>query len=400
MKLHTSHIQLMRVLHYVGAFSLNSQTFIYDYITELERQGVDNHVATFHRENEDTRPFSKVKIVEEPGRWNPRRLWHRARAFVRGESAQHSHWPQSRERLEGIIQEVRPDVIHAHFGPEGVFAAPAARRLGIPLTVTFYGYDVSSLPHDEFWRAKYADLWKQVSGVTLLSEEMKTTVEELGCPASKTRVVHLSRDLDDFRYSPPGHDIETVVFVGRLVPKKAPIDAIRALALANERGADLSLDMVGDGGLETEVEEYVHENDLSGCVTLYGRVASDEVGNIMQEADAFLLPSKTAPNGDREGTPTVLIEAQASGLPCVSTRHSGIPEMIPPTNRDLLSAEGDVQDLSESLTQLASMTREEVEARAEAGRRWVEEEFNLHREAEKLREVYDGCDQGDGSRAR
>ncbi|MCS4119434.1 glycosyltransferase [Salinibacter ruber] len=379
---------------------MNSQTFIYDYITELERQGGDNHVATFHRENEEARPFSKVKIVEEPGRWNPRRLWHRARAFVQGESAQHSHWLQSRERLEGIIQEVRPDVIHAHFGPEGVFAAPVARRLGIPLIVTFYGYDVSSLPHDEFWRAKYDDLWEQVSGVTVLSEEMKTAVEELGSPASKTRVVHLSRDLDDFRYSPPGQEIETVVFVGRLVPKKAPIDAIRALSLANERGADLSLDMVGDGGLETEVEEYVHQNDLSGCITLHGRVASDEVGNIMQEADAFLLPSKTAPNGDREGTPTVLIEAQASGLPCVSTRHSGIPEMIPPTNRDLLSAEGDLEGLAESLTQLASMTREEVEARAESSRRWVKEEFNLRREAEKLREVYDGCNQGDGSRAR
>jgi colanic acid/amylovoran biosynthesis glycosyltransferase len=228
---------------------------------------------------------------------------------------------------------------------------------------------------------------------------MKTAVEKLGCRANKTRVVHLSRKLDDFQYFPPGQEIETVVFVGRLVPKKAPIDAIRALSLANERGAGLSLDMVGDGGMETEVEEYVCENDLSGCVTLHGRVASDEVGNIMQEADAFLLPSKTAPNGDREGTPTVLIEAQASGLPCVSTRHSGIPEMIPATNRDLLSPEGDVENLAESLTQLTSMTEDEVKSRAEAGRRWVEKEFNLHREAEKLREVYEGCDQGDGSRA-
>jgi glycosyltransferase involved in cell wall biosynthesis len=290
--------------------------------------------------------------------------------------------------LEEIVRKIRPDAIHAHFGPEGVFAAPVAQRVGIPLIVTFYGYDVSSLPHDDFWRAKYADLWKQVSCVTVLSEEMKNAVEELGGPADKTRVVHLSRDLNNFKYSPPSQDVGTVVFVGRLVPKKAPIDAIQSVALANEQGANLSLDMVGDGGLEDEVEEHIQENDLSECITLHGRVPSDEVGQLMQKADVFLLPSKTAPNGNREGTPTVLIEAQASGLLCVSTKHAGIPEMIPDINHDFLAPEGDANALSDALVRTSSLSPSELERRAEEGWSYVQQEFNLQREVGKLREIY------------
>jgi glycosyltransferase involved in cell wall biosynthesis len=292
-----------------------------------------------------------------------------------------------RERLEAAIQEIEPDVIHAHFGPQGVRIAPVARSLGIPLVVTFYGSDLSAKTENEFWVEKYRELWPQADAVTVLSDEMKGRAEELGCPSSKLRVVHLCRDLEEFSFRPPNDPVQNILFVGRLVPKKAPLDAVRAVQLANERGADLHLDIIGEGPLRESVSEYVEKEGLNE-VALHGRIPSTEVVDHMQAADAFILPSKVAPNGDREGTPTVLVEAQAVGLPCVTTQHAGIPEMIPDQNQDLLCSEGNIEAMSEALVNLSDASVDTIVCRAEHGRQKVEEEFDLSTEVQKLRELY------------
>jgi glycosyltransferase involved in cell wall biosynthesis len=108
----------------------------------------------------------------------------------------------------------------------------------------------------------------------------------------------------------------------------------------------------------------------------------------MEKADAFVLPSKTASTGDREGTPTVLVEAQASGLPCIATEHAGIPEMIPEANQDLLLPEGDPDALADRLRKLMALSVEELGKIAERGRGKVEADFCLSSEVEKLKNIY------------
>jgi len=281
----------MRVLHFTERFSPISETFIYDYINELEQQGVDNHVATLRRSNVEERPFSKVTEVEWPSRWNPRRLWRFGRCLTEEHDVEKSKllsaWPHVRNHLEDISRQVEPDVIHAHFGPAGVIAGSASEAMKIPLVFTFYGHDVSSLPKKAFWRKQYAALWRQVDTVTVLSEEMRNAARQLGCPDDKLTVVHLSRDLEQFPFRPPGSQVRQVLFVGRLVPKKAPLDAIRAIQRANEQGASLTLVMVGDGPLRDEVYQYVEENDLSGKVALHGQLSNAKVADFMQKADAL-----------------------------------------------------------------------------------------------------------------
>lgn len=376
------------VFHFVRDFSALSETFIYDYVTELERQGVDNHVVTLNRKNKESRPFPKVHEVDYPNRWHPLRLWHRFRLRNERRPSWVSFWPQVRTQIKNVAATVRPDVIHAHFGPAGVMTVPVAESLGVPSVTTLYGYDASQLPKKPFWREAYDGLWTQVDAVTVLSEDMEATAETFGCPTGKLNVVHLSRDLDQFPFQRPDQQVRSVLFVGRLVPKKAPLEAVQAIDQANEKGDDLSLDLVGGGPLREKVEQYVHENNLSDHVTVHGRLPNDEVGERMQTADAFLLPSKTAPDGDREGTPAVLIEAQAAGLPCVTTRHAGIPEMVPEENHDLLAPEGDVQALANSLVRLSSLSVDQLAERAQRGRRKVEQEFSVEAEAEVLRGVY------------
>lgn len=384
----------MRVLHFVRGFSVLSETFIYAYITELERQGVDNRVVTFNRLNEERRPFPKVKTIDKPGRWHPRRLWHRALVPLGIGTARTSSWPQMRSRLLKSIRQIQPDVVHAHFVHNAVLIAPVAQELSIPLVVTGYGFDVSKLPRDEFWHSRYDDLWPQITAATVLSDEMKGVVKDLGCSEEKLEVVHLSRDLSDFPYQSPSEDVETILFVGRFVHKKAPLDAIQAVEEANRRGTEIKLEMMGGGGLLEEARAYIEENELSGVVTLHGQVPNSEVARKMKTSNVFILPSKTTSAGDQEGTPTVLVEAQASGLPCVSTRHAGIPEMIPKKNRDLLAPEGDVEALANIIEDLSARTVSERIGIAERGRTKVEEEFSLTRETEKLRFIYERVIEG------
>ncbi|NBC17365.1 MAG: colanic acid biosynthesis glycosyltransferase WcaL, partial [Bacteroidetes bacterium] len=116
----------MRIAHLCNSFSALSETFIYDTVTELERQGEDNHVITLKRVNTDTRPFDKVHEVPLTWKWHPRRLWHRLGAAFSDVDAYASYWPQLRPRLEAVLRALLPDVIHAHFGPMGVIVRPIA----------------------------------------------------------------------------------------------------------------------------------------------------------------------------------------------------------------------------------------------------------------------------------
>lgn len=376
------------VLHLTKEFSPLYQTFVYDYIQELERQGVDNHVVTFDRRNPQSRPFRKVTLVERPGFWHPRRLLYRSLAALGTREPFTSDWPILRDRLRDVVRTLGPDLVHAHFGPQGVLISDVVRELDVPLVVTFYGYDISSLPASTFWREAYETLWSTCGSFTVLSREMQERTEELGCPADKINVVHLARDMEEFVYEPPGRTVSRVLFVGRLVPKKAPLDAVRAVRAANERGRGLHLDVVGDGVLRQKLLRFVREAGMDEAVTWHGEVSNERVKQHMRSSDALLLPSKTDPEGDREGTPTVLIEAQALGLPCVSTRHAGIPEMIPEENHEYLAGEGDVEGIADGLTRLSEESVEGLREMTRRGRDRVEEAFSLRGEVETLRGVY------------
>lgn len=387
----------IRVAHLCKAFSKRSETFVYDYVTELERQSVDNHVVANRRVNHDERPFEDVTIVPWPALWDPRRVGFRLLEVLGLDGGFGSSWRELWPGGEDAIEQIAPDVLHAHFGRPGVKAVPIAEQLDRPLIVTFYGYDISKLPRDRRWREAYESIWRVAQTVVVLSEEMKEEAIRLGAPPDAVQVVHLARDLDDFSYRPPSGPVSELISVGRLTEKKGHFDAIQAVQKRVEAGDDLRLRIVGDGPQRDDLEQYIQAHDLQSSVELLGSIPNAEVARRLQGADAFLLCSKTAASGDREGTPTVLIEAQAVGLPCVSTTHAGIPEMIPEANHSFLAPEGEVCAIAERLRRLRVCSSEELRRVSEAGREIIETSFSLSSEAGALRELYERA--VDGQRA-
>jgi colanic acid/amylovoran biosynthesis glycosyltransferase len=379
----------MRILHFCTNFSPLTETFIYDYVTELERLGTDNHVVCLRRENEDSRPFDKVAVVEAAGRWNPVKLGFRALASVGIGSTTESSWSIERPRLASVVRRVEPDVIHAHYGPEAVMIAPVARRMGVPLVATFYGYDISRLALEAEWQRRYRRFWPGVSAVTVLSKDMRRRAIHLGCLSHLIHVVHLSRDLDLLPFRQPTRRVERFISVGRLTEKKGHLDAIDAVGRAIARGIDASLDIVGSGLMRPAIEHRIRDHQLDARIRLHGSIGNSDVLQLMREADALLLCSKTAADGDQEGTPTVIVEAQALGLPCVATAHAGIPEMIPEGHHRFLAPEGDVASLADRIVSLCACSVEELERIAVEGRAMVEREFNLTTECGKLIELYE-----------
>lgn len=376
----------MRIVHFVESFSPLSETFVYDYIIELERQGVENHVVTLVRQNESARPFPRVQLVKLPTRWHPERIWSRIVANAGLVTADEQYWSFIRRRIANILRELAPDVIHAHFGPAGVLIAPLCSSL--PLVTSFYGFDASRLLQNELWQPRFAQLLQDANAIICLSESMqRDLLASVNVEPEKLIVIHLAKRLADYPFSRRVPPLKRWVSVGRIAEKKGHFDAVQAFAWAT-KGADVTLEIVGSGPLELSLRDYLQENQLQDRVHLLGALPHQLVIEKLKHADAFILASKTASDGDKEGTPTVLLEAQAVGLPCISTIHAGIPEIIPHQNHWLLAPEGDVAAIAECIAQLRQCTVEELRAISTVGRTKVELEFRIETETSKLRQLY------------
>jgi len=376
----------MRVAHFRQEFSTLTETFIYDYVTEMHQQGVDTHFVTLRRVNEDSRPFPNVTVVERPSRWHPCRLWHRALVPFSERKPLHAEWPIVRDRLEEALREIQPDLVHAHFGPAGTIIAPVASEKNVPFIVSFHGFDAFKLPDDPFWRDKYETLFGQASKLTAVSHVMADHLMDTGAPEEKIEVIRVGKRLEDYSFLEPDSPVRRWVSVGGSTAKKGHEDCINAFGQLVERFPDSSVDIIGTES--QSLRKQIEAEGLRQNVRLLGQRPHSEVKKRMQHADGFVLCSKTADDGDREGVPTVLMEAQAIGLPVVSTMHSGIPEVIPEDNHEFLAPEGDVNGLAERLCRLTTLPSDELTRIGKKGRKKVEQDFNLSGEVESLQRIY------------
>ncbi|QFU10355.1 GDP-mannose-dependent alpha-(1-6)-phosphatidylinositol monomannoside mannosyltransferase [Rhodobacteraceae bacterium THAF1] len=357
-----------------------SETFILSQIEELRQSGVQvtvvaDHVAPATEETHHlnvVRRWSAASRAEPqvrrlPSRWADRGVTGLDRAFGR--------------RLMGV------DAVICHFGMNGVRVARTGHRMsGFPPIITvFHGFDVSMAAQDGTLD-QYHPLFTHPGLLLTVNHPFRETLIGAGAPQDRTRVHHLGirpetipfRDKD---WSAPIRFLS----VGRLTEKKGIDVALRALGQLRVDQPDLHwrYDIIGDGDLRDTLEALTRDLNLSELVRFRGAQPHASVREAMAKADSFLLPSRTASTGDQEGIPIVLMEAMSAGLIVVSTRHSGIPELVRDGETGLLADENDVSDLERSLRRVFE-DRVALTSMTNAARRTIETEFHADRQNAEL----------------
>jgi glycosyltransferase involved in cell wall biosynthesis len=288
-----------------------------------------------------------------------------------------------------LLRALRPVLVHAHFGTDGVAALPIARSLGVPLITTLHGYEIGrsrlgmALSGRLSWQryalfqgrlARAGDLFLAVS------DSIRSAAIARGFREERIVTHYVGVDLHRFD-GPSDPEPGLILHVGRLVEKKGTADLIDAFARLRP-GARLVI--LGDGPLRAPLERRA-----AGLrVEFLGSRPPEEVARWMRRAWLLAAPSVTAKDGDREGLPTVVVEAAAAGLPVVGTRHSGIPEAVLDGSSGLLVEEGDVAALAGALETLLG-SAELRGSMALAARALAEERFDLARQTAILEQHYD-----------
>jgi|RhiMethySRZTD1v2_1073278.scaffolds.fasta_scaffold30675_4 colanic acid/amylovoran biosynthesis glycosyltransferase len=364
----------IRIAFLLERFPVVSETFLVTEMRGLRRAGHVVDVVSHHR------PRPGEPVHDEVARSGLLERTHYVDAALT---------PDSLDPERSIpLAPGRHDVLHAHFGPNARRFAFARQQAGAPLVVTFHGYDFSAQPraHGD---AMYDELFATADVVSVNCEHARRALEALGCPREKLVRLRMPIVTDELpfraRHLWPGEPVR-IVTVGRLVEKKGHTVALRAIADV-ARDIPVRYDVVGGGPLAGRLDALVRALGLEGVVALHGERDSASVRGLLDQAHLFVLASSEAADGDQEGAPVALMEAQACGLPVVSTTHAGIPEIVLDGQSGLLVPENDPRSLANAIRQLVR-DHETWPALGAAGRAHVAQTFDVVPCTEELLAVY------------
>lgn len=289
-------------------------------------------------------------------------------------------------QLEAYLRDLKPVAIHASFGKSGAYALPIARKLNIPLAVTYYGGDATKTTNtkDSMWRVynrRRQALWNEAKVILPCSDFIRQELLAKGAPDEKMTVHHNTADPDRFQ---PGDKQNIILFAGRWTEKKGIETLIDALAKLGPRLDGWRVRLLGDGELK---QDLVNRLEAAGVkAELPGWIPADEMPKHFAEAAIACIPSQRASSGDAEGLPLVCIEAMLSSCALAATYHAGIPECVKDGETGYLVDERDSDALADRLGKMID-DPERTRQMGEAGRAFALSDFNLQKQSKRLEDI-------------
>lgn len=295
-------------------------------------------------------------------------------------------------RLHGFVWPRVPrfDIVHCQFGCIARSHWAAKSIWGSKLVVSFRGHDFSILPR-LFGPGMYRQLFHEADAIMAVCDYAADRLIELGCPAEKLVTHYSGTDLEDFEFRErtraPGEPVR-ILSVARLEESKGLEFALRAVArLIRDHRLDVRYGIAGGGSLRKELEGLADALGIAGRVTFFGPQSRPAVRDLMARHDLFLLPSTTTADGGQEGIPGTVREAMATGMPVVSTWHSGIPELVADGVSGFLVPERDVDALTGRLRELV-LDPQRWPGMGRCGREQVERRFDIRHLNRRLEAFY------------
>lgn len=371
------------IASYCTTFLKPEMLHIYRQVTGLRK--FRTFILTLHRECADRYPFEDVETIPL-ARINPLRRFYlkyierRPPIIYRGEY----------DTLRQILERRGAFLMHIYFGHTGVHLLPFIEAWSGRCLVSFHGMDVKERPERPDYNERLRRMLQRVPLVLARSKSLATRLEELGCPKQKLRIQRTGIPLESFPFRERQHPKEgawQIIQVCRLIEKKGLPDTLEAFAIFAAHHPAATLSIAGEGPLLDALERQSEKMGIRGKVRFLGFLDQSSLSKLYEDSHIFIHPSRTAQGHDQEGIPNSLLEAMASGLPVVSTRHGGIPEAVEDGVSGLLVNENDPVAAGEALLKIAANPA----LAASLGRRASESirrEFEQTAQIERLEDCY------------
>jgi colanic acid/amylovoran biosynthesis glycosyltransferase len=338
------------VASYCTTFLKREMLHIYRQVTGLKE--FSTFVMTKSRENAEVFPFDDVVVLPRPRinfllRFHKKYLAGMEPVFYRGEY----------DQLSGVLSRRSADLIHVYFGHTGVHLLPFLKNWPRPSVVSFHGMDIMLRNEEPGYNERLRELLRFLPMVLARSESLASRLVDLGCDRSKIRINRTGIPMDQFPATSrraPSDDKWIFVQASRFIEKKGLRNTLEAFAAFVKKHPGSRLVLAGEGPLKSGIEDRATRLGIRDSLEFAGFLEPEALNALYQEAHVFLHPSVTTPAGDQEGVPNSLLEAMASGLPVVATRHGGIPEAVAEGEDGFLVPENRSDLLAERLEILAA----------------------------------------------
>jgi colanic acid/amylovoran biosynthesis glycosyltransferase len=372
------------VASYCSSFLKSEMLHIYRQLRAL--RGVDTFVVTKEVQNAERFPFERIEII-------PKRrtnlLVHGWLKFV--ERRPPIVYRGEYQTLDSLLERHGADLMHIYFGHTGVHLLPFIEQWDKPCVVSFHGADVAQKPEIKDYPAKLRRLFKAVPLVFARSQSLVDRLVHLGCPPEKLRINRTGIPLNEFPFvdrEPPRDGKWRVVQACRLIPKKGVATSLRAFAIFKKDNPGAEFFIAGKGPLQSELEMLAGGLGILRDVHFVGFLPQPKLLELYASSHLFLHPSEISPNQDQEGVPNSVLEAMATGLPVVATRHGGIPEAVDHGRTGFLVAEEDHVGLANAM-QLITSSPASLKQMGEHAHVAVVERFGQDAQIDQLESFYE-----------